>query len=542
MSSIGQGPAQTDQANASGHIANQPVDYSDKSVRRGYSDQNSYSRVETEEAARSQVPKPRLDSPAPESLSDAARQEVLRDFQKSREKPTSGFLRQEGKEQLKQGLEDGVRNAEKQIAELDTGGKAKTGDVVDSGGKGKTSQQAGSSSISESGSNPSTISTNTDKASATTVANAAAAKGATATQAANPDLPTVGEWDTFAEVFEDIYVKAGSIKEAPPGLREEIQAEFAKFTQQALSGRQALDVNGATTMLMAIQSKLQDNRIRFDQETIKIKQVEYNQQFKESIGKIRDSIAEAKKAKTSGLISKIFGWIAVIVMVVVTVIVAALGAVFTGGVATGVAVTLMIAALAVVLTMQVSTEAGSTWMMDMFGDSKEAKIAAMVFWTALIVALSVGGAVAGGFAGAGAGAGGAAASGAANTASTGASAGATATATAANTAATASSLTAKVTSALNTITKILQVVSGAAMIGDGSSQIATSVYNYNADMARAEAMENRAFMLRLQQAVDDATEAIAQAIDELQAGYQVAASIIKADHETKTNLLSKLKA
>ena len=529
MSSIGQGPTQTEQAQTPGHISSKPVDYSDKSVHRGYSDQNSYSRAEAEETVQSQAPKPRLDSPAQGAESDAAGQEVLKDFQKSQEKPTSEFLREAGKEKLKKGLEEGVKNAEKQIAELSSEkqSKAKAGNGADSANSARTGKGAATAAAS------------TENA---TLTAAATKEAAAAAKAQSVDLPAVEEFDKFVAVFEDVYVKAGAIKEAPAGLKEEIQADLAKFSQQVLSGKQPLDVDSATTMLVAIQSKLQDNRIKFDQETIKIRQVEYDQQYKESISNIRESIAKVKKAKKSALIGKIFGWIAVAVMVIVTVVVAVVGAIFTGGALTAIAVSLMVASLAIVLTMQISSEVGSTWMMDMFGDSKDAKIGAMVFWTALIVALSIGGAIAGGFAGAGAGAGGAAASGAANTASTGASAGATATATAANTAATASSLTAKVTSALNTLTKALQVIGGAAMIGDGSSQIATSVYNYEADTARAEAVENRAFMLRLQQSIDDATEAIAQAIEELQAGYQVAANIIKADHETKTNLLSKLKA
>ena len=544
MSSIGQGPTQTDQAQSSGNIANQPVDYSDKPVKLGYSDQNSYSRVEAEESAKSQLPKPRLDGPAAGSYSDAAQQEVLKDFQKFQEKPTSDFIREEGKDLLKSGLDEGVKNAEKRLAELTADKKAKTGGITNPGVEGKTAKQAKSSS-SAGADNPTSAAARAGSATATAAANTAASKSA---ETANVDIPTVEEWDKFAEAFEEVYVKAGAIKEAPAGLRESIQADAAKFAQQVLSGKQTLDVDAATTMLMSIQSKLQDNRIKYDQETIKIKQVEFDQQFKESIGKIRESIAEASKAKTSGLIGKIFGWIAVVVMVVVTLVVAVVSlipTILSGGAAGGLAALalgLMIGAIAITVTQMASQEAGSTWMMDMFGDSKDGKIGAMVFWTALVVALSLGGAVAGGAAGAAAGAGANAASAAANTASSGASAGATATATAANTAVTSASLAAKATTIAGYLTKALQVVAGAAMIGDGSAQIATSVYNYNAENLRAEALEDRAFMLRLQQAIDDATESIAQAIDELQAGYQVVANIIKADHETKTNLLSKLKA
>ena len=292
MSSIGQGPTQTDQAQASGHIASQPVDYSDKSVRRGYSDQNSYSRAEAEETVKSQVPKPRLDSPAAGAESDAAGQEVLKEFQKSQEKPASDFLREEGKELLKKGLEEGVKNAEKQVAELSSEKKTKSGDTGSSVARGSTGESAGTA-----GKNSAPATAGADDATATAAATTTATRDAAATAKAQAaDLPTVEQWDKFAAVFEDVYVKAGSIKEAPPGLKEEIQAEFAKFTQQALNGKKTLDVDTATTMLMAIQTKLQDNRIRYDQETIKIKQLEYDQQFKDSISSIRESIAKTKKS------------------------------------------------------------------------------------------------------------------------------------------------------------------------------------------------------------------------------------------------------
>lgn len=560
MSSIGQGPTQAEQTNSAGALNRGQVDYSDPSVRRGYSDQNSYSRTAAEEQIKSQVPKPRLDTPSAQAQSDAAHNEVLDDFQKSQQASASEYVKNEVKSQLKKGVSDGIANAEKQAAEQGAAqqsgkvaGKKKstsTSTANTSGTDAETSAKADrSAKASEASSNASTL-TSTGNADTTGSSRATVNTQTTAASQANAtDEITVEQFDEFATAFEDVYVKIGAIEEAPPSLLREIQAEFSKFMRLAMNGDQPLDIDSATTMLTAIQTKLQDNRIKFDQETIKIRQVEYNQSFSESIGNIRDSIAKAKKAKTSGLIGKIFGWIAVAVMVIVTVIIAVVGAIFTGGALTAVAVSLMIAALAIVLTMQISSEAGSTWMMDIFGDSKEAKIGAMVFWTALIVALSIGGAVAGGFAGAAAGGGAAGANAAsagtsagANAVSTGASTGATVTATATNTAATSSALTAKVTSGLNTLTRILQVVSGGAMIGDGSAQIATSVYNYAAENLRAEALEDRAFMLRLQQAIDDAVEAIGQVIEEMQAGYQVAANIIKANHETKSTLARNLRA
>ena len=549
MSSIGQGPAQTEQSSNSGPLTNEPVDYSDNSVRRGYSDQNSYSRTEADETVRSQVPKPRLDNPTPGAESDAAGQEVIRGFENSQESPVSEYIREKGRENVRKGLEKSSESSGQEASGSAPEARQKAGERSHTERQGTASDSPPArTGSSEGNSVPSGNTANTANGAETpAAANTAAAREAAAA-AQGIDIPTLEEFDRFASTFKDVYVKVGAIKDAPPSLQQQIQAEFSSFLRKAINGQQPLDMDSATTMLVAIQSKLQDNRIRFDQETIKIRQVEHDQKFSESIGKIRESIQEAKKAKQSALIGKIFGWLAVVVMIIVTIVVAVVSlipTILSGGAAGGfaaLALGLMITAIAVTITQMASQEAGSTWMMDIFGDSKDAKIGAMVFWTALVMALSIGGAAAGGVAGAAAGAGGNAAASAANTASSGTSAGATATATAANSAATGATMAAKATKIASYLTKALQLIAGASMVGDGSAQIATSVYNYNAENLRAEAMEDRAFMLRLQQAIDDATESIAQAIDELQAGYQVAANIIKADHETKTNLLSKLKA
>ena len=563
MSSISQGPTQTDQANAGGNITNQPVDYSDKSVKRGYSDDNSYSRTAGKEAIQSNTPKPQLDVPVVQSNTDIAEQDVLDDFKRTSENQVTDQIRGEITDTLKKKTKlfsDGAnRAAEENASQTSAEGERQKKTSADSpAGRSQANTPSGQTpDAPSSGKAPADSPDGKVPAGASPSATSTAGASATATAAANTDaaaktqqvdIPTVEQWDRFSETFKDVYVRAGAITNAPPGLREEIQSEFSKFTQKVLSGEQTLDVDSATTMLVAIQTKLQDNRIQFDQETIKIRQVEFDQKYTESISKIRDSIAEAQKAKSSGLIGKIFGWIAVAVMAVVTVIVSVVSLVpviLSGGAAAGLAVlaiALMATALATTITMMASQEAGSTWMMDIFGDSKDAKIGAMVFWTALVILLSVGGAVAGGAAGAAAGAGASAGAGAANMASSGASTGASVSATAANSAATTATLAAKASNIASNLAKVMQAIAGAAMVGEGSAQIATSVYSYKADILRADAQEDRAFMLRIQQAIDDATESLANAIDELQQGYSIAASIIKANHETKTTLSRNLRA
>ncbi|OED44874.1 hypothetical protein ACH42_06460 [Endozoicomonas sp. (ex Bugula neritina AB1)] len=335
--------------------------------------------------------------------------------------------------------------------------------------------------------------------------------------------------NTVYDMYKDITSRYSAIEEIPSELKVDLDTTIKNFSQKALSADPVLDIDTATTMLMEIQTKLQNNRIKFDQEQIHLNQAQMDITHKKQMTKIKESIEKASEAKKSALISKIFGWIALAFVAIIT----AVTCVLTGGVAAG----LMVAALAIMVTMQVSQECKSTWMMDIFGDSKEGKIGAMVFWSTLIIALSLGAAAAPGAAGAGS-----AAAGTATNMSTAGTTGATVSATAANTAATTAGLTARTTSILTKISKLCQVANGAAMIGDGAATIVNTSYTYEADMLRAEAHELKAFMLRNQQAIEDITEALASAIDELQAGYSVFTGILKANHDTKSFILGKMKA
>ncbi len=515
MSSIGQGPVSTDQSSAANQAATGQVDYSDDSVKRGYSNQNSYSRTSGEEVIRSQVPKPSLAAPKPNAESDAAAEQVLKDFENNGNKPLLGSLPKSIKQYINAPLS-------KEISAL-AGKKAD----LQSQGFSETQIEAITSLANPDDENNSLSSMHSSSA---RVSN---------------KLEGDGSLDKLFNTFTDVVNKYSSIKSIPPDLQAELDADMEALTKAAFNGKQPLDIDSATTMLVQIQTKLQDNRIQFDQENIKIGQVAKEQAHERQIGKIREMIEKVKKAEKTALIGKIFGWIAVAVMAIATVIVAAVGAVFTGGALTIAAISMMVAATAIVMTMMISQESGG-WMMEIFDsfagdDKKGARIAAMVFWTAIIIALSAGAAIVGGAAG-GAGAGGAAGSAAANTAATGSSAAATATATSGNASANAATTAAKIASIMSKMTRLLQLAGGAAMVADGGSSVATAVYTYQADTLRADAFSERALLQRIQQSLDDALEAIQTAIDELQSGYSVAANIIKANHDTKTTLSRNLRA
>ncbi len=332
--------------------------------------------------------------------------------------------------------------------------------------------------------------------------------------------------NTAFNKFEDIVIHYQAITDIPPEVKTRVDASIKTFVDKALSKDPVLDTDTAITLLTQIQSELQHNRIEFNQEQIRVKKDESEHQTNEKIEKIRESIEKQKEAQETSLAMKIFGWLAVIFMAIIT----AVAAVVTGGAATG----LMVAALAITITMQVSNEAGSTWMMDMFGNSEDAKIGAMVFWSALIIALSLGAAAAGGAAGAGSAAG--------STASNASSAGATVSATAANATSTGLNLSAKTTAILTKISQVTQLVNGATLVADGATTIVNANQNYDADILRAEARQIQAYIQRNQQAIDDLAEALERAIEDLQSGYTSLTNIIRDNHDTKTTISRNLRA
>ena len=340
--------------------------------------------------------------------------------------------------------------------------------------------------------------------------------------------------ENLNNLFADTLNKIANLKSGPAELHAQLQADLKAFNATFLSSKNTLDVDSAALMLMQIQTQLQNNRLVFDQQSIKANQVSREQASEKRMNKILDSIEKAEKAKDAGLVSKIFGGIAVAIMAVVAAVMVA-SAVFTGGASAVAAAGLMVAATSLVITMMVSSETGN-WMMEVFGSEKDQQIGAMVFWSVLIMAMTLGAAGITGSAGSAAAAANTTASGAA--AGTGSGATVTASAT---TAATTAARSAKIADMSARFTKVMRYAGAASMIGDGSASAVSTSYNYDADMLRAEAKELNAWILHNQHIIDDLVEDIQKVIDELQQGFSVVASIIKDNHDTKSKLLGSIK-
>lgn len=518
MSSIGQGPAKTSQTSSVNQAAMQDVDFSDESVQRGFSNQNSYSRVEGEQAAKSQATKPSLDEPSADADLDKAAESFLKDFDKGGQKPLSESLKEGFKELQQNPLSSQMSSLQGKKAELQKMGFSQA--------------QIDSMMALANPDDPD---------------NSLSSMHSSSARLNDVNLETgEAKLGVLSETFKEVMTRFSGLTHVPDDLKAALQADVEKLAKAAFNKDQPLDIDSATTMLVSIQSKLQNERLKFDQQNIKIDQINREQSSSKIIQHIRDTIEKLEKAEKSGLIGKIFGYIALAVMAIATVALAVVGAIFTGGVLTAVAISLMVAGLALTATMVASSETDN-FMMKIFDglesgdDKKNARIGAMVFWAAVMIVLTLGAAVLTGGASTGGAAAGAA-SAATSTAASGTSTGASVAATAANTAASASTTATKIANIVLKLARIAQVISGASQVAEGSSQVATSVYNYQADIARAQAMENKADMLRIQQKIDDAVEAIQQVIDELQSGYSVLASIIRANHETKAALIGKMRA
>ncbi|MRI32158.1 hypothetical protein EOPP23_04000 [Endozoicomonas sp. OPT23] len=516
MASIGQNPTRTEQSSGvNPTVVNNAAAQDDAPVQRGFSNQNSYSRTEGTDAARPQVHAPSLDAPAADAESGSGVDDFLKQLQADGGEPS-----------VRNDLSNGVKNLQqnpmgKEISQL-RGKQAE----LEKMGFSKTQIDALSSLA-----NPD------DPDNSLASMHSATAR----MQGVDENDPRLNQ---LLRAFNDITVKMSALTHIPDDLQAELAADVQAFTKAAMNSKQTLDIDSATTMLIQIQSKLQNERLKFDQESIKIGQVAAEHRSGNIIQKIRDSIEKMEKAEKTALVGKIFGYIALALMAVATVVVAVVGIIFTGGVLTVIAVSLMVAAMAVMVTMIISSETDN-FMMKIFdglagGDDdkkQKARIGAMVFWATIMIALSLGAAAAGGFAGAG----GAAAS-TAGAATSGAATGAQVSATGVNTAAQATASAAKITAIVTKLAKLAQLVGGVSQVASGSADISTAAYTYQADIFRAEALEEKAELARIQQFLDDAMEAIEKAIDELQSGYSSLANIIKANHDTKTTLARNLRA
>ena len=205
-----------------------------------------------------------------------------------------------------------------------------------------------------------------------------ASKSAGATQA--KDIISL-EQET-AEVFDKIL----AIKSAPPEVMEQLKVASHKLSQAVLSG----DIEDIARMLSEVQTKLQDTRIKFDEQAIRTGRLKRQMISQERVNKLSKALKKMEEAKKKALIGKIFGGIATAIMVAVAAVTIATGVGAKAGL-------MLLMAASIMVAMTVSQNTGD-WMTNFGGAIKDdkAQLAIGISWAVLAAALSFGAGFAGG--------------------------------------------------------------------------------------------------------------------------------------------------
>ncbi|MTI14150.1 type III secretion system translocon subunit SctE [Sansalvadorimonas verongulae] len=183
-----------------------------------------------------------------------------------------------------------------------------------------------------------------------------------------------------------VFDKVLAIESAPPEVMTELKAATEKLTKAMLTG----NVEDMARMLMEIQTKLQDTRIKFDEQAIRTSRLKRSQVHENRISKLSSALSKMKEAKTAGILGKVFGAIATALAVVVAAVTIATGVGAKAGVMLIMAATIMVA-------MTISQNTGD-WMTNLGGLIKDDKVQLVMglAWAVLAAALSLGAGLAGG--------------------------------------------------------------------------------------------------------------------------------------------------
>ena len=273
MASIGQSPIKTGPTASTAASANTAkpgdVEADAPPVDRGFSNQNSFSRVEGDDTTQFQSKAPLLDAPKEGSGSDKAASEILKKFEQEKNISQTDGLRQSVDNLQKHPLG-------KQISALQN----KKGDLAKQGFS--QAQIEGLTSLADP--------TDENNSLVSMHSSSARMKGL---------IEGEGKEAKLFNAFEDVLVKFGAITEIPEDLQKELEADIKALTRAAFNADAPLDIDSAMTMMTEIQNKLQHERVKFDQENIKIGQVNTEHRASKIITKIRESIEKTGKGEVN---------------------------------------------------------------------------------------------------------------------------------------------------------------------------------------------------------------------------------------------------
>jgi len=303
----------------------------------------------------------------------------------------------------------------------------------------------------------------------------------------------------FEEVSSDVQMRMAAIESAPPELMKELNGLMGD-AERALSMGNIEDV---AAILSRIQTKLRDERIKFDQESLIASKEARESVHAGRVEKLVEAIKKMEEQAKTGVIGKVFGAIATaLAMVVGTILIAT-------GVLSKVGVVLMVASMALMAAITISQNSGN-WMNKVFGENKIAQMVAGIMWSVLAIALSLG----------------------------------------------ASFATAKkgsydlVQQAVDTTTKLATYAKMAshvakfgaagAMASSGAADIHAARVGYEGNMYKASATDDLAYMTKMQQHMDDMLEAIERAIKEINEGQEIASGMMREALDSKFSVAKNI--
>ena len=178
--------------------------------------------------------------------------------------------------------------------------------------------------------------------------------------------------EALSDTAMDVMAHVGAIESAPPELLDDIKATAAKALNAVLTG----NVEDAARWLMEVQTKLQDNRIKFDSEAIQANKQRQQQIHESRMDKLFKQLEKLREAKKLGPLIQALS----IVALLVTYIIATVTIITPGAQAAG---ALLFAAAAVMTASMVISET------NVIKDEKAA-LAVSITLTVLAAILSLG--------------------------------------------------------------------------------------------------------------------------------------------------------
>ncbi|OZG72688.1 hypothetical protein BTA51_14255 [Hahella sp. CCB-MM4] len=263
-------------------------------------------------------------------------------------------------------------------------------------------------------------------------------------------------------------------------------------------------------LLLEIKSKSSNEQIASSQQDIQLSRTKQNQKHDEMLEQIEKSIKAGEKAKKGGLFGKIFGWIANIATAIA-------GAVM---IATGVGAIAGAAMLALAVDSMVGAATGHSLMGELTkgiakglqaaGVSEDiANIVAAVTTTVMAIAVTVGAGMA-----------------------SAAKAGGGLISKLASSTAQAQKFQAVGTQVKN----VALITSATSEVGSGAAKVTTGVYNKQAADARANQMDMKKELAKLQAAMEAEQDRLKEVIAQLNEGVSRILQIMGNDHNTRMQI------